>query len=246
LEPNKIKESLLSTNFFGYQYFKKADTVAKFFESIDLLYEMDNFTNVSSNQFSSLHLTMIAVEEGYWVNKVNHGMKLNEMTFIQSATETVKTIKEFINYDATLVLSDKLIAEGNNEVKLTKTRVDISEKIQFLEERKLTINQAINKIGKSEELQEALNMLNSEIAKCEKALQETYSVSEKKTKKQYLDNGYVDANVFKSTQEFAKGKQVMVNAEEYTSLGDNDLLTIIDPDTGNESITKKGNLKVEI
>jgi hypothetical protein len=244
--PDKIKESLLSTNFFGYQYFQKADTVARFFESIDLLYEMDNFTNVSSNQFASLYLTMIAVEEGYWVNKVNHGMKLNEMVFIQTATETVKTIKEFINYDATLVLSDKLIAEGNREVKLTKERADLSEQIQFLEERKLTINQAINKIGKSEELQEALNMLNAEIAKCEKALQETYLVSEKKTKKQYLDAGFVDANVFKSTSGLAKGQNVLVNAEEYTSLGDNDLLTIVDPDTGNETIIKKGNLKVEI
>lgn len=244
--PDKIKESLLSTNFFGYQYFQKADTVARFFESIDLLYEMDNFTNVSSKQFASLYLTMIAVEEGYWVNKVNHGMKLNEMVFIQSATETVKIIKEFINYDATLVLSDKLIAEGNKEVELIRERADISEQIQFLEERKLTLNQAINKIGKSEELQEALNMLNTEIAKCEKALQETYLVSEKKTKKQYLDSGFVDANVFKSTPGLEKGKMVMVNAEEYTSLGDNDLLTIIDPDTGNETIVKKGNLKVEI
>lgn len=244
--PDKIKESLLSTNFFGYQHFQKADTVARFFESIDLLYEMDNFTNVSSKQFASLYLTMIAVEEGYWVNKVNHGMKLNEMVFIQSATETVKIIKEFINYDATLVLSDKLIAEGNKEVELIRERADISEQIQFLEERKLTLNQAINKIGKSEELQEALNMLNTEIAKCEKALQETYLVSEKKTKKQYLDSGFVDANVFKSTPGLAKGKMVMVNAEEYTSLGDNDLLTIIDPDTGSETIVKKGNLKVEI
>lgn len=244
--PNKIKESLLSTNFFGYQHTQKADTVAKFFESIDLLYEMDNFTNVSSNQFSSLHLTMIAVEEGYWVNKVNHGMKLNEMTFIQSATETIKAVKEFINYDATLVLSDKLIAEGDMEVKLTKERANISEKIQFLEERKLTLNQAINKIGQSEELQEALNLLNTEIAKCEKELQETYTISEKKTKKQYLDSGYVDANIVKQTPDMPKGKSVLVNAEEYTTLGNNDLLTIIDPDTGDESIIKKGNLKVEI
>jgi hypothetical protein len=38
----------------------------------------------------------------------------------------------------------------------------------------------------------------------------------------------------------------MVNAEEYTSLGDNDLLTIIDPETDKDKVIKKGNLKVEI
>ena len=38
----------------------------------------------------------------------------------------------------------------------------------------------------------------------------------------------------------------MVSAEEYTSLGDNDLLTIIDPETDKEKIVKKADLKVEI
>ena len=125
-------------------------------------------------------------------------------------------------------------------------RSEISERISFLEEKKVKINEAITKIGKSEELEEALGLIDSEISKFEKELQETYSMVEKKTKDQYLNDGYVEANVFKPTAGLKKGQTVMVSAEEYTSLGDNDLLTIIDPETDKEKIVKKADLKVEI
>jgi hypothetical protein len=247
LTPAQIKESLLSTNFFGYKLHANADKVAKFFESIDLLHEMDNFTNLSSNEFLNLYLTVIAVEEGYWVNKVNNSMKLNEMVFIPTATDAVKTIKEFINYDMSLVLSDRLVAEGDKEAQTLKLRSEIAEKIQFLEEKKVKVNEAIKLIGQSEELQEALKLINTEISKFEKELQETYMpVTEKKTKSQYLNDGYVEANVFKATNELKKGQKVMVSAEEYASLGDTDLLTVIDPNNENEIIVKKADLKVEI
>lgn len=246
LNPSQIKESLLASNFFGYKNIGNADKVAKLFESIDLLYEMDNFTNITSNEFLSLFLTVIAVEEGVWVNKVNLGMRLNEMKFIASATEAVQLVKEFINYDASAILSERLVNEGDKQAAISKTRKTLEERISFLEEKKASINAAISKIGKSEELDEAINLINTEISKFEKELQQTYSIVEKKTKKEYLNSGYVEANVFRSTSGLKKGQTVMVNAEEYTSLGDNDLLTIIDPNTEKDTIVKKGDLKVEI
>lgn len=246
MNPVQIKESLLAANFFGYKNYSNADVVAKFFESVELLYEMDSFTNITSNEFLALYLTMIAVEEGVWINKVNNGMKLNEMKFIPSATEAVKVIKEFINYDASGILAEKLIAEGNEAAKTAKKRSEISERISFLEEKKEKVSEAIAKIGKSEELEEALGLINSEISKFEKELQETYSVVEKKTRDQYLNDGFVEAKVFKPTAGLKKDQTVMVNAEEYTSMGDNDLITIIDPNTDKEKIVKKADLKVEI
>lgn len=244
--PSQIKEALLASNFFGYKNIANADKVAKFFESIELLYEMDNFTNITSNEFLSLFLTVIAVEEGVWVNKVNLGMKLNEMKFIASATEAVQLVKEFINYDASAILSERLVNEGNKQATLDKTRKTLEERISFLEEKKASINSAILKIGKSEELDEAIDLINTELNKFEKELQETYSIVEKKTREDYLNAGYVEANVFKASSGLKKGQKVMVSAEEYTSLGDNELLTIIDPETDKNKIIKKGDLKVEI
>lgn len=244
MNPTQIKEALLAANFFGYKNFQNADVVAKFFESAELLYEMDNFTNISSKEFLALYLTMIAVEEGVWVNKINGGMKLNEMVFIPSATEAVKVIKEFINYDATNILSEKLVAEGNEAAKVMKTRTEISERISFLEEKKKSIAEAITKIGKSEELDEALGLINSEISKFEKELQETYNVVEKKTN--YLDQGYVEAEIKNAVSGLKPGTAIYVNAEEYSSMGDNDLITFIDPKSDKEFYAKKKDLKVSL
>jgi len=68
----------------------------------------------------------------------------------------------------------------------------------------------------------------------------------KKTKKQYLDDGYVEAEVVKSSNSLRKGDQILVNAEEYTSLGDDDLLNAVDPKTGKSTIIKKEIVKVQL
>jgi len=242
----ELKESLMATNFFGYRDQWKVDQVCKFFESVDMLAEMDNFTNIQSTEFLNLYLTMIAVEEGIWVNKVNGGMQLNEMKFIPTATEAVEVIKEFINYDASSILSERLIAEGNEKAANDKKRADINDKISFLEEKKTKIAETMKKVGETEELKEAMNLLDSELSKFEKELQETFSVVEKKTKDQYLDDGYVEAEVIKTSGGLRKGDEVLVNAEEYTSLGDDDLLNAINPKTGKTTIIKKEIVKVQL
>lgn len=242
----ELKEAVIATRFFGYKDQWKSDTVCKFFENINLLHEMDNFTDITSTEFLNLWLTVINVEEGVWINKVNLGMQINEMKFYSSATEAVKMIKEFINYDATSILSERLVSEGNQKAIVDKKRTEINEMISFLEEKKNDITNAINKLGDSEELQEALKMINAELSKFERELQETYSLVEKKSKQQYLNDGYVEAKATDNTGGLKKDQVVYVKAEEYTSLGEDDLLNIIVPETDKSKIVKKGSLKVEI
>jgi hypothetical protein len=307
----ELKEALMVNNFFGYRNQWKIDNVCKFFESVDLLAEMDNFTNITSTEFTNLFLTLIGVQEGIYVNKVNSAMHLNEMVLVPSATETVKLVKEFINYDASPILSERLIAENDEAAKIEKERSEISDKISFLEEKKAKVKEAIDKLGETEELTEAMNLLEDEISKFEKSLQETYdrvvlggnkgdkskthkgedyeeedekdestknekydrvvlggnkgdkskthdgedyededekdeSVTEKKSRKEYLDDGFVEAEVAKSGNGLKKGQEVYVSAEDYTSLGDNDSLECIDYKTGKTTICPKGQLKVKI
>ena len=241
----ELKEALLANNFFGYRNQWKIDNVCKFFESIDLLAEMDNFTTITSNEFTNLFLTMIAVEEGIYVNTVNSAMHLNEMKLVSSATETVKLVKEFINYDASPILSERLIAENDEAAKAEKVRATISDRISFLEEKKAKVKEAINKLGETEELTEAMNLLDEEISKFEKELQESYVV-EKKSRNELLDDGFVEAEVNKNGNGLRKGQEVYVNAEDYTSLGDNDQLECIDYKTGKSTICPKGQLNVKI
>ncbi len=271
----ELKESLMALNFFGYRNQWKIDNVCKFFESIDLLAEMDNFTNITSTEFTNLFLTMIGVQEGIYVNKVNSGMHVNEMVFVPSATEAVKLVKEFINYDATPILSERLIAENDEAAKIEKSRSDISDKISFLEEKKAKVKDAIDKLGETEELTEAMNLLEEEISKFEKSLQETYdrvvlggnkgdkskthdgedfedddekdeSVTEKKSRNEYLDDGFVEAEINKNGNGLKKGQEVMVKAEDYTSLGDKDQLECTDPKNGKTTICPKAQLNVKI
>jgi hypothetical protein len=241
----ELKEALLATNFSGYRNQWQNDKICKFFESVDLIAEMDNFTTVQNQEFLDVFLTMIGVNEGIYINKVNPGMNLNEMSKIDTATETVEIVKEFINFDVSPILSERLIAEDNDKAIEENKRKDLTDSISFLEEKKSEVEAAIKKLGETEELTEALNLLAEELKGKEKELADSY-ISEKKTKDDYLNDGFVEASVKKSGQGLKKRQEVLVNAEEYASLGDEDMLSIIVPKNGKSIILPKGDLEVKI
>lgn len=240
-----VKEALLANKFFSFREAWKADKIAGLVEHFDMVGEMDNALGLTSTEFLNVYLTMLAVEEGVWVNKVNPAMKLNEMKFFKTATAALKEAKDFIGYDATAYLAEALVAEGHKTALVERKRAAINSEITFLEEKKAQINAAISRIGKSEELSEALGLVEAEMTKKEKELQSTY-VSEKKTKLDYLNDGYVEAVVDRPVATFKKGDEVMVNAEEYSSLGDDDLIDVVNPKTMESELIERGKLKVKI
>ena len=241
----ELKESLLATNFSGYRNQWQNDKICKFFESVDLIAEMDNFTTVQNQEFLDVFLTMIGVNEGIYINKVNPGMNLNEMVKIDTATETVEIVKEFINFDISPILSERLLAEDNEKAIEENKRKDLTDSISFLEEKKSEVEAAIKKLGETEELTEALNLLAEELKGKEKELADSY-ISEKKTKDDYLNDGFVEASVKKAGQGLKKRQEVLVNAEEYASLGDDDLLSVIIPKNGKSIVLPKEDLEVKI
>ena len=93
-----------------------------------------------------------------------------------------------------------------------------------------------------------MNLLEEEISKFEKSLQETYEVAitEKKSRNEYLDDGFVEAEVVKPGNGLKKGQEVYVSAEAYTSLGDDDQLEVIDQKTTKTTICPKSQLSVKI
>jgi len=241
----ELKESLLATNFSGYRNQWQNDKICKFFESVDMVCELDEFTTVQSEEFADVFLTMISVDEGIYINKVNPGMRLNEMIKINTATETVDMVKEFINFDISPILSERLIAENNKKAIVENKRKDLSNALTFLEEKKTEVEAAIKTVGETEELTEALNLLAEELKNKEKELADSY-ITEKKSKDDYLNDGFVEATVNKKGQGLTKDQEVLVNAEEYASLGDDDLLTIIIPKDGKTVVLPKSDLSVKI
>lgn len=246
----ELRNALLTNRLFHFAETNKVDKICMAFENIDMLAEMDNLLNLSSNEFLNVHLTLIAVEEGVWVNKINPSMKINEMVFYSSAEKALSETKSFIGYDPSSYLSEKLINEGNERAIVENKRTKINNKISALEEKKADVQSVIKKIGESDELKEALALVDSEIKKAEKELQETY-VSESKLSKaeidEYANDGYVEASLKKTIgPNFRKGQEIMVNAEEYASLGKGDLLKIVNPGNGETKLVDKGDLKVDL
>jgi hypothetical protein len=241
----ELKESLLATNFSGYRNQWQNDKICKFFESVDLVCELDNFTTIQNQEFTDVFLTMIGVQEGIYINKVNPGMRLNEMIKLNTATETVDIVKEFINFDISPILSERLLAENNEKAIEESKRKDLTDSLSFLEEKKLEVKAAIKVLGETEELSEALDLLDEELRSKEKELANSY-ISEKKTKDDYLNDGFVEASVKKDGQGLKVRQEVLVNAEEYASLGDDDMLSVIIPKNGKNIVMSKSDLEVKI
>ena len=241
----ELKESLLATNFSGYRNQWQNDKICKFFESVDLVCELDNFTTIQNQEFTDVFLTMIGVQEGIYINKVNPGMRLNEMIKLNTATETVDIVKEFINFDISPILSERLLAENNEKAIEESKRKDLTDSLSFLEEKKLEVKAAIKVLGETEELSEALDLLDEELRGKEKELANSY-ISEKKSKDDYLNDGFVEASVKKDGQGLKVRQEVLVNAEEYSSLGDDDMLSVIIPKSGKSIVMPKGDLEVKI
>ena len=241
----ELKESLLATNFSGYRNQWQNDKICKFFESVDLVCELDDFTTIQNQEFTDVFLTMIGVQEGIYINKVNPGMRLNEMIKLNTATETVDIVKEFINFDISPILSERLLAENNEKAIEESKRKDLTDSLSFLEEKKLEVKAAIKVLGETEELSEALDLLDEELRSKEKELANSY-ISEKKTKDDYLNDGFVEASVKKDGQGLKVRQEVLVNAEEYSSLGDDDMLSVIIPKSGKSIVMPKGDLEVKI
>lgn len=310
-----LQKALISTKFYTPRNYNFMKSVCTLHENLDMIAEMDNFLNLSSQEFLGVFLTMISVEEGVWVNMINPSMKLNELKFFDTATEALKEAKEFIKYDATVYLSEMLKEEDNKNAIIESKRSVINSEIDFLEENKTKLLEAINRIGKTEELDSALKMIENEIKSKEVELQSTYLVEapqiakakfdtvdvgrlvalspdgqdevmkvvkvgddkklkvirkskhdmkhkvgdivepksevwvlKESTKDDYLDNGYVEVTVEKDIPQLKlkKGQEILVNAEEYASMGDDNMIDIFIPKTKSDRVVMRGDLKIKI
>lgn len=231
----EIKDAILMNQLYDYRDLYKADIVAKFFESYDCLKKFSKITDISSNNFNNLFLTVIAVEEGYYVNKVNGGMSLNTLEKIDTASQLVECAKSFINYDMTNVLIENLVEEGNKQAAINKKRDEINSTIEHYEQQKQRVQEAIKKLGNSPELNEALNILTEEIRKNEKELQKTYESKQ---------DEFVEAVITSPIAGLKRGDKVMVKALDYTTKG-NDEEVEIDND-GKKMMMVKKFLEVKI
>lgn len=237
-----LKDRLTLSGMFNRSTVKHIDTLVKMFESRDMICQLDSFTNLHSNFNPALFLTLIAVEEGYYVNVADYGRKVNEMKFFASATETKNFIKESINYDATALLQEGLKKEQDKQATILENRQQIQERIDFLKGKR---NEVVSRIETlptnidSKALTEALNLLECEIKDNEQLLADTYKID-------YLGDNYVKVRVNNAVGTLVPGDEVWVEAAVFANTLPHTPLTVIDTKTGASMVVNKDDLAFDI
>ena len=170
-----INETLKRCGIFDRETIGNCEKLVKLFESKDILVELDNpVTTIQSDKIAGLFVTVINVQEGVYVNKVNAALGINEMTYYKTALEACNAIKDFMKYDASPILLEKLKAEGLKDAELDAKRNEIKETLDFLSEKRAQLIAGLQETDNNPQLKSALELVEGEIRKFEKELQETY------------------------------------------------------------------------
>lgn len=237
----ELRESLMSAGLFNRRTVQDADILTKFFESRDMLARLNNCVNLKNDALAGLFLTVISVEEGVYVNKVDFGRGINEMKYFESATEARGFIKESINYDATFILKEKLVKEEDKRAEIAEKRRQIEERIAFLKEKRNKVSEAISGLPvniDNSSLMEALNLIECELRKNEDELAATFASN--------LDPDYVPVKVCNVCGTLNIGDVVYVRATEFTSQPECTTITVIDPATNQQVVVNKTDLVYDI
>lgn len=169
-----IKNHLVQTAFFRADESYKIDQVCILIESLDDIKELDFIYSINSPIYEGVTVNVINHADKVYLNRVNPMMGVNELVEADTATKAQSLVSEFVNYDISNMIYEKLEEETKKLVELGRQKEDIKENIKFLEEKILSVKTAINKVGAVNELQEAINLLNNELLLQEKELQKVY------------------------------------------------------------------------
>lgn len=169
-----IYETLKKCGIFNRETIHHCEPLVKLIESKDMLTDIDSITTIKNDKFAGVFISIINVTEGVYVNKVNHSFNVNEMVLCESAKKACEVVKDFMNYDATSILETRLKEEGEQQAIIESERNEIKDTLSFLNEKRNELISAMQETNNNEQLANALKLVESEIHKFEKQLQETY------------------------------------------------------------------------
>lgn len=170
-----INETLKRCGIFDRETIGNCEKLVKMFESKDMLREIDCATTIQNDKFAGVFVSIINVSEGVYVNKVNHPFGINEMILCESAKKACDEIKNFMKYDATKILESRLKEEGEENALIESQISDIKDTLTFLNEKRSELIATLQSTNNNEQIKSALELVEGEIRKFEKQLQETYS-----------------------------------------------------------------------
>lgn len=170
-----VHNTMMKSGLFNMETAGDCDKLVKMVESKDLITDIDTVTTIQNDKFPGVFVSIINVQEGVYVNKVNAPFGYNEIVLCESAKKACEEIKDFMKYDATNILKEKLAKEGEQEAILESKRAEIKDTITFLSEKRAELVKAFQETDNNEQIGEAIKLVESETRKFEKELQTLYT-----------------------------------------------------------------------
>lgn len=241
-----LVEKLGASGLFDRRNINDLNILAKMFESKEMVYALDNIHAFRNDMVAGLYLTVLAVEESkrIYANQVDLNNGVNEICCFGSATEAVKSLKEGMRYDASAILNEWLVREGDENAKYATKREALTERINYLKEKRSSLVDKMASIPENIDvspIKEAISLVENELKKneCELATCTCNgSTCACGTQGECMAKPD-DCVVVKLA---ANGTDVWVNAAAFAAADADAPLTIIDPCSQVARIVKKCDL----
>ena len=166
-EKAQLKNLLVSTCHFDLNEMSKTDLLVAAYEHADKFVELDFVNSIEHRHKKGLTANIMRIGENIYINKINKAMAMNEFFKAENATKAIEIVKEFINYDITLLVEDLLSEEVKNKRVVESMKNDLFDRINFLKEQK---NELSKQDTKNEFISEANKLITEEIEKFQKEL----------------------------------------------------------------------------
>jgi hypothetical protein len=227
-----FRNVMLGTGTIGLNEKYKLDSICHLIELSENIKELDIVTSISSNKVDGLVVNIIKLNENVYVNTINPVMGINTFDKVENANEVLETVKSLVNVDITNLLFEKLDSEKKDLIIREKKKEQIENSIKLLESKLKELHVLSAELDNSESIQEAIKLVQDEIEKKDKELQESwfgFDFGKKKNKEaeDYLDKGYIEGVLNANVATYKKDTLVYVNAEEYSSSGNSEVISII-------------------
>ena len=239
----ELRNNLMSMAFIHVNEMSKLDDICVVLENLDKILELDFITTLRS-KFDKSKVNIFNLKESIYVNRL--GNNLNELVEAKGAINAQELVNEFINFDLSGILLEKLEGEQKEVAVLKNKKDELSEAISWLNSKKGEIKAVLANVGDSKELSEAMSIIESEIIEKEKELQKIYSKLSNLSEGKAEDEGFIEATLSMPFGKYKKGDKILVDAGAFASGGKNDAIEFMSIDGKEKGTIQKKAVEVSL
>ena len=129
--------------------------------------ELDFVQSIKSSIHEGVEVNVITLGDNVYLNRINPSMNVNEMIKVDNGSKAVELVKEYVDYDISLSVTNLLEGEAKIEAEFEEAKMKVVDKINFLKEKKAEI---MEKDQELDAIKEAAAMIQGEINKSESEL----------------------------------------------------------------------------